>query len=83
MTHEDKWDIVSKLEEAYKQTRLPIRALIYVCVPVGVEDGREIHDEYVNVFVEGKDTPWLSINVTADSGAALIYDVAKAICRRT
>lgn len=76
---EDKVKIIKRLEDAYKETRLDIVKLVYYTTS---EDGREIHDEYVNVFVEGKDTPWLSINVTADSGAALIYDVAKAICKR-
>lgn len=79
---EDKAKIVARLEEAYKETRLGITSLVYYKTPEGVEYGKEIYGEYVDVFIEDKSSPWITVDVYADSGAALIYDVAKAIFRR-
>jgi hypothetical protein len=79
---ENKQKIVQRLEEAYKESRLSITELAYYSTPVGSEGGRDYYDEYVDVFVEGKSTPWITVNVTADSGAAMVYDIAKAILKR-
>ena len=76
---EDKVKIIKRLEDAYKETRLDIVKLVYYTTS---EDGKGITGEYVDVFVEGKSTPWITVNVTADSGAAMIYDVVNAIFRR-
>ena len=69
-----KEKIIKKLEMAYKDTRLGISALVYRTT----DDG----GEYVDVMVHHLNRPWLTVNITADSGAALIYDVAKAIFKR-
>jgi len=76
---EDKVKIIKRLEDAYKETRLDIVKLVYRTTS---EEGKEISGEYVDVFVEDKSTPWITVNVSCDSGATLIYDVAKAILKR-
>ena len=71
---ENKEKIIKKLERVYKDTRLGISSLVYRTT----DDG----GEYVDVMVHHLSRPWLTVNITADSGAALIYDVAKAILKR-
>ena len=71
---ENKKEIIKKLERAYKDTRLGISAFVYRTT----DDGGEC----VDVMVPNLIRPWLTVNVTADSGAAMIYDVAKAILKR-
>ena len=70
---ENKKEIIKKLERVYKETSLDVNALVY-----RTDDG----EEYVDVMVPHLTRPWLTANVTADSGAAMIYDVAKAIFKR-
>ena len=67
----NKKEIIKKLEMTYRDTRLGISALVYRTT----DDG----EECVDVMVSHLTRPWLTVNVTADSGAALIYDVAKAV----
>ena len=71
---EDKEKIIKELEGAYRDTRLGISAFVYRTT----DDGSEC----VDVMVHHLTRPWLTVNVTADSGAAMIYDVAKAILKR-
>lgn len=71
---ENKERIIKKLEMAYGETRLGISTLVYRTT----DDGGEC----VDVMVPHLTRPWLTVNVTADSGAAMIYDVAKAILKR-
>ena len=71
---ENKERIIKKIEMAYKDTRLGISAFVYRTT----DDGGEC----VDIMVPGLTRPWLTVNVTADSGAALIYDVAKAIIKK-
>ena len=71
---ENKKEIIRRLENSYRATRLGISTLVYRTT----DDGGEC----VDVMVTHLTRPWLTINVTADSGAALIYDVAKAIFKR-
>lgn len=71
---ENKKEIIKKLERVYKDTRLGISALVYRTT----DDGGEC----VDVMVHHLTRPWLTVNVTADSGVAMIYDVAKAIIKR-
>ena len=70
---ENKRKIIKKLEEVYKETCLDVNALVYY----RTDDG----GEYVDVMTPCLTRPWLTVNVTADSGVAMIYDVAKAIMR--
>lgn len=70
---ENKEKIIKKLEMAYRDTRLGISAFVYRTT----DDGSEC----VDVMVPHLTRPWLTVNVTADSGAAMIYDVAKAVMR--
>ena len=70
---ENKKEIIKKLERVYKETSLDVNALVY-----RTDDG----EEYVDVMVPHLTRPWLTVNVTADSGVAMIYDVAKAIIKR-
>ena len=67
----NKKEIIKKLEMTYRDTRLGISALVYRTT----DDG----EECVDVMVHHLTRPWLTVNITADSGAALIYDVAKAV----
>ena len=76
---EDKVKIIKRLEDTYKETRLDIVKLVYYTTS---EDGKGITGEYVDVFVKSKSSPWMSVDVYADSGAAMIYDVVKAIFKR-
>ena len=71
---ENKRKIIKKLEEVYKETCLDVNALVYY----RTDDGGEC----VDVMVPHLTRPWLTVNVTADSGVAMIYDVAKAILKR-
>ena len=71
---ENKRKIIKKLERVYKETCLDVNALVYY----RTDDG----GEYVDVMVPHLTRPWLTVNVTADSGAAMIYDVVKAIFKR-
>ena len=68
---ENKEKIIKKLEMAYKETRLGISALVYY----RTDDGGEC----VDVMVPHLTRPWLTVNVSCDSGAAMIYDVANVI----
>ena len=68
---ENKEEIIRRLENSYRATRLGISTLVYRTT----DDG----GEYVDVMVHHLNRPWLTVNITADSGAALIYDVAKAV----
>ena len=70
---ENKEIIVKKIESVYKETSLGISTLIY-----RTDDG----GEYVDVMAHHLTRPWITVNVTADSGAAMIYDVVKAIFKR-
>ena len=70
---EDKIEIIKKLERAYKDTCSGISTLVYRTT----DDG----GEYVDVMVPHLTRPWFTVNVTADSGAAMIYDIAKAVMR--
>ena len=70
---ENKEEIIRRLENSYRATRLGISALVYRTT----DDG----GEYVDVMAHHLTRPWLTVNVTADSGAAMIYDVANAIMR--
>ena len=71
---ENKKEIIRRLENSYRATRLGISTLVYRTT----DDG----EECVDVMVHHLTRPWLTINVTADSGAAMIYDVVKAIFKR-
>ena len=71
---ENKKEIIKKLERAYKETCLDVNALVYY----RTDDG----EEYVDVMTPHLTRPWLTVNVTADSGVAMIYDVVKAIFKR-
>ena len=71
---ENKEKIMKKLEKAYKDTRLGISAFVYRTT----DDG----EECVDIMVPHLTRPWLTVNVTADSGVAMIYDVAKAIFKK-
>ena len=71
---ENKRKIMKELERVYKETRLGISTLVYRTT----DDG----EECVDVMVHHLTRPWLTVNVTADSGAAMIYDVVKAIFKR-
>ena len=68
---ENKEKIIKKLERVYRETSLGVSALVYRTTDNG--------GEYVDVMVHHLTRPWLTVNITADSGAALIYDVAKAV----
>ena len=70
---ENKRKIIKELEKLYKGTSLGISALVYRTT----DDGGEC----VDVMVPNLTRPWLTVNVTADSGVAMIYDVANAIMR--
>ena len=70
---ENKKEIIKKLERVYKETCLDV-ALVYY----RTDDG----GEYVDVMTPCLTRPWLTVNVTADSGVAMIYDVVKAIFKR-
>ena len=70
---ENKEKIIKKLEMAYKETRLNITSLNYYTTSDG--------GECVDVMVPHLTRPWLTVNVTADSGSAMIYDVANCIMR--
>ena len=70
---ENKKEIIRRLENSYRATRLGVSALVYRTT----DDGGEC----VDVMVHHLTRPWLTVNITADSGAAMIYDVAKAIMR--
>lgn len=71
---ENKKEIIRRLENSYRATRLGISTLVYRTT----DDG----EECVDVMVHHLTRPWLTVNVTADSGAAMIYDVVKAIFKR-
>lgn len=71
---ENKRKIIKRLEEVYKETCLDVSALVYY----RTDDG----GEYVDVMAPFLTRPWLTVNVTADSGVAMVYDVAKAILKR-
>ena len=71
---ENKEKIIKKLEMTYRGTRLGISAFVYRTTGDG--------GECVDVMVHHLTRPWLTVNVTADSGAAMIYDVAKAIFKQ-
>ena len=71
---ENKRKIIKKLEEVYKETCLDVNALVYY----RTDDG----EEYVDVMAPNLTRPWLTVNVTADSGVAMVYDVVKAIFKR-
>ena len=67
----NKKEIIKKLEMVYGETRLGISTLVYRTT----DDGGEC----VDVMVPHLTRPWLTVNVTADSGVAMVYDVAKAV----
>lgn len=71
---ENKEKIIKKLERVYRETCLDVSALVYY----RTDDG----GEYVDVMAPHLTRPWLTVNVTADSGVAMVYDVVKAISKR-
>lgn len=71
---ENKKEIIKKLERVYKETSLDISTLVYRTT----DDG----GEYVDVMAPHLTRPWLTVNVTADSGVAMVYDVVKAISKK-
>ena len=71
---ENKKEIIKKLERVYEETCLDVNALVYY----RTDDG----EEYVDVMAPCLTRPWLTVNVTADSGVAMVYDVVKAILKR-
>ena len=68
---ENKEKIIKKLERVYRETSSGVSALVCRTTDNG--------GECVDVMVHHLTRPWLTVNITADSGAALIYDVAKAV----
>ena len=59
----------NKMENKKKKIE-DVSALVY-----RTDDGGEC----IDVMAHHLNRPWLTVNITADSGAALIYDVAKAV----
>lgn len=72
---ENKKEIIRRLENSYRATCIDIDALVYHVI--------EGDGEYVDVYSYCRCTgkPWITVDVTADSGIAMIYDVAKAVMR--
>ena len=70
---EDKRKVVRKLEQLLMSTReyYDLTKLSYEVT----EDG----SEYVFVYFEHSETPCYRVNVTADSGIALVRDVLRRI----
>lgn len=70
---ENKKEIIRRLENSYRATREDIDALVYY--------ETEHHDEFVDVYsyCRSQSKPWITVNVSCDSGIAMIYDVAKAV----
>lgn len=75
MNREDKQLICNTLVPVLQQTRAyrEVSALIYNCLPGG--------REYVDVYNFNSGKPQITVNVTMDSGAAMLDDILENLRR--
>ena len=80
MEDENKQEIADKLCETLKLTRQyhDIDRIRITEAITTTESGTYI-DEYAEVYIKHNDVPYKRIDITADSGTAMIHDIMKRL----